>query len=170
MLGRRARRIVIDTVSTVLVYLAGPLGFSPATRLYHDTVLRPAVEAAGWTALDPWESDPGDEAIWRASRDSEARSAGLADLVVRLAAANAAMIDRCDAVLAVLDGADVDSGTAAEIGYAAARGKRVIGLRMDTRLTGDCEVVTVNLQVEYFVRLHGGTITRSLEDAIAALA
>ena len=150
------------------VYLAGPLGFSPATRLYHDTVLRPAVEGAGWTALDPWDSDPADDAIWQAPPGSEAR-ADLADLMVRLAAANTAMIDACDVVLAVLDGADVDSGTAAEIGYAAARGKRVVGLRMDTRLAGDCEAVAVNLQVEYYVRLHGGTITRTLEDAIGAL-
>jgi nucleoside 2-deoxyribosyltransferase len=152
----------------VLVYLAGPLGFSPATRLYHDTVLRPAVQEAGWTTLDPWESDPADEAVWRAEPGSAAR-AGLGELTIRLAAANTAMIERCDAVLAVLDGADVDSGTAAEIGYAAARGKRVIGVRMDTRLTGDCEMVTVNLQVEYFVRLNGGTIVRSLPEAVRAL-
>ena len=150
------------------VYLAGPLGFSAATRLYHDSVLRPAVEQAGWTPLDPWVGAPGDEAIWSAPPGSPLR-AGLQELVHRVAADNVAMIDECDVVLAVLDGVDVDSGTAAEIGYAAARGKRVVGLRMDTRLSGDCEVVVVNLQVEYFIRLHRGVITKSLADALEAL-
>jgi nucleoside 2-deoxyribosyltransferase len=42
-------------------------------------------------------------------------------------------IDACDAVVAVLDGADVDSGTAWECGYAYAHGKPVIGVRTDFR-------------------------------------
>jgi nucleoside 2-deoxyribosyltransferase len=150
------------------VYLAGPLGFSPATRLYHDTVLRPAVEQTGWVVLDPWDADPDEAKVWAAERGSPSR-VGLDQLVRRVAARNAEMIERAEAVLAVLDGTDVDSGTASEIGYAAAKGKRVVGLRLDTRLTGDCEVVSVNLQVEYFIKLNGGVITRSLGDAIAAL-
>ena len=42
-------------------------------------------------------------------------------------------IDRADAVIAVLDGADADSGTAWECGYAYARGKPVIALQTDFR-------------------------------------
>jgi nucleoside 2-deoxyribosyltransferase len=42
-------------------------------------------------------------------------------------------IDESDALVAVLDGADADSGTAFEIGYAFARGKPVIGVRTDFR-------------------------------------
>lgn len=42
-------------------------------------------------------------------------------------------IDGADAVLAVLDGAEVDSGVAWEVGYAYARGKPVVGLRTDFR-------------------------------------
>lgn len=42
-------------------------------------------------------------------------------------------IDAADAVLAVLDGAEVDSGVAWEIGYAYARNKPVIGVRTDFR-------------------------------------
>lgn len=37
----------------------------------------------------------------------------------------------CSSAFAVLDGVDVDSGTAWEIGYAYARGKPIIGLRTD---------------------------------------
>ncbi|MDR1611374.1 MAG: nucleoside 2-deoxyribosyltransferase [Planctomycetota bacterium] len=42
-------------------------------------------------------------------------------------------IANADAVLAVLDGAEIDSGVAWETGYAYARGKPVIGLRTDFR-------------------------------------
>lgn len=42
-------------------------------------------------------------------------------------------IDSSDAVLAVLDGTEVDSGVAWEVGYAYARGTPVIGLRTDFR-------------------------------------
>ncbi len=44
-----------------------------------------------------------------------------------------AEIDRCEVMLAVLDGSDVDSGTAFEMGVAQARGKPIIGLRTDYR-------------------------------------
>lgn len=42
-------------------------------------------------------------------------------------------IDKVDLVLAVLDGADSDSGTAFEIGYAYANNIPVIGIRTDYR-------------------------------------
>jgi nucleoside 2-deoxyribosyltransferase len=54
-------------------------------------------------------------------------------------------VDSSDMVVAVLDGVDVDSGTAWEIGYAYARGKPVIGLRTDFRTLSDG---IVNLMVE----------------------
>ena len=54
-------------------------------------------------------------------------------------------VNGSDIVVAVLDGVDVDSGTAWEIGYAYARGKPVIGLRTDFRTLSDG---VVNLMVE----------------------
>ncbi len=42
-------------------------------------------------------------------------------------------VDRCDLVVAVLDGADADSGTAWECGYAYARNKPTIVVRTDFR-------------------------------------
>ena len=42
-------------------------------------------------------------------------------------------IDRCEAVVAVLDGADADSGTAWECGYAHARNKPMVAIRTDFR-------------------------------------
>lgn len=53
---------------------------------------------------------------------------------------NAAIFKDCidgvreaDAVVAILDGSDVDSGTAVELGYACALGKPVLGIRTDFR-------------------------------------
>lgn len=42
-------------------------------------------------------------------------------------------IEEADLVVAVLDGADVDSGVAFEVGYAYAMGKPVVGVRTDFR-------------------------------------
>jgi nucleoside 2-deoxyribosyltransferase len=46
-------------------------------------------------------------------------------------------IDSSSVVLAILDGADADSGTCWECGYATAKGIPVIGLRTDFRKSGD---------------------------------
>lgn len=43
-------------------------------------------------------------------------------------------VEQADVVVAILDGADVDSGTAFEVGYAFAKGKPVIGLKTDMRV------------------------------------
>ena len=48
--------------------------------------------------------------------------------------------DRLDAsqcVVAILDGADIDSGTSWEIGYAYAKDKTIIGVRTDFRYSGE---------------------------------
>jgi len=42
-------------------------------------------------------------------------------------------IDEADCVLAVLDGADADSGTSFEVGYAYGKGKPIVGVRTDFR-------------------------------------
>jgi nucleoside 2-deoxyribosyltransferase len=64
----------------------------------------------------------------------------------------------------------VDSGTAAEIGYAFAQGKPILGYRGDLRLSADNEGATVNLQVEYFIQASGGEIIFHIDDLAAALA
>ncbi len=47
------------------------------------------------------------------------------------------MIEKCDLVIAILDGADADSGTSVEIGYAYAMKKPVVGVRTDFRISED---------------------------------
>ncbi|MBR6299553.1 MAG: nucleoside 2-deoxyribosyltransferase, partial [Clostridia bacterium] len=50
--------------------------------------------------------------------------------------------------VALLDGAQVDDGTAWEIGYANARGIPVIGLRTDFRLCADSDDGLVNAMIQ----------------------
>jgi nucleoside 2-deoxyribosyltransferase len=156
------------------VYLAGPDGFTPAALHWHRQVLMPAVREAGLYPLSPWGPAAGsanDQFVTLAATpEGPERRLRYQDLDYETGAANAALIDGCRGVLAILDGPDVDSGTAAEIGYAAKGGLPVVGLRTDSRRTGDNEGVTVNLQVEYFIRLSGGSVHTRLESAIAELA
>jgi nucleoside 2-deoxyribosyltransferase len=140
------------------VYVASPLGFDAAGRLFNSARLLPALLAAGLEPLDPWAQGLAAEA--------EEPDAALND---RIGARNVELLEQADAVLAVLDGVDVDSGTAAEIGFASARGVPVVGLRTDLRAAGDNAAALVNLQVEHFIRRTGGTVVRELDDAIQTL-
>jgi nucleoside 2-deoxyribosyltransferase len=56
-------------------------------------------------------------------------------------------IERCNIVVAVLDGADPDSGTCWECGYAWKAGRPIIGLRTDLRPGGDDLKRPVNLML-----------------------
>ncbi len=67
---------------------------------------------------------------------------GKPDFVPRLYRLLIEAIDRCDAVVAILDGPDSDSGTCVEIGYAQAKGKPIIGIRTDFR-DGDIQGLNV---------------------------
>lgn len=49
-------------------------------------------------------------------------------------------VDKADVLLAIMDGDEVDSGTAWEMGYAYAKGKPVIGVRTDFRPGADSGV------------------------------
>ena len=158
------------TTDAPAVYLAGPLGFTDAGRRYHDEVLVPAVRAAGLDPLDPWELTPDMQAVFELARDDPARAERLLGANRALGRRNADLIRACAGVLAVLDGPDVDSGTAAEIGYAAALGRPVVGWRSDIRTAGDNEAALVNLQIEWFIQESGGRVVTRLDDAVHALA
>jgi nucleoside 2-deoxyribosyltransferase len=141
------------------VYVASPLGFDAAGRLFNAARLLPALLAAGLEPLDPW-------AQGLAAAEVDAPDAALNE---RIGARNVELLEQADAVLAVLDGVDVDSGTAGEVGFASARGTFVVGLRTDLRAAGDNAAALVNLQVEHFIRRTGGTVVRELDDAIQTL-
>lgn len=151
---------------TARVYLAGPLGFSEAGRDFHHQAVIPLFKKLSYEILDPWsQTQPGEiEAITAITVEAQRKAAWI-KFNQRIAAKNQELIDRADLLFAVLDGQDVDSGTAAEIGYAFARQKRILGYRGDFRLAADNEGALVNLQVEYFIRASGGTIVHSLKES-----
>jgi nucleoside 2-deoxyribosyltransferase len=100
------------------IYLAGPLGFSEAGRDYHGRTIVPAITALGHDVLDPWAlTDPNK--IRKISRLPYGlkKQKAWPQLNAQIGATNKNAIDAANAVFAVLDGVDVDSGTAAEIGY-----------------------------------------------------
>jgi nucleoside 2-deoxyribosyltransferase len=77
------------------------------------------------------------------------------------------MIEQCDIVLSVLDGPDADSGTCVELGYARAKGKRIVGVRTDFRGSEDRGL---NVMVSYICDdLVAGSYhtTQGLADAVA---
>jgi nucleoside 2-deoxyribosyltransferase len=151
------------------LYVASPLGFSESGRAFHDGRLLPLIRDSGYDVLDPWALSAAKVAAVHALSDIGKRRDAWLALSAEIGATNRTAIDRCDGLVAVLDGSDVDSGTAAEIGYAFARGKRVLGYRGDARSAGDNDAVVVNLQVDYFIRASGGDIVREVSAIPAAL-
>jgi uncharacterized protein (DUF952 family)/nucleoside 2-deoxyribosyltransferase len=155
------RRGAVREASGPAIYVASPLGFSEPGARYLSEVLHPALLAAGFSVLDPWES--GRMLIEVAGDDKQSLTNA------KLGAANAELIRRAAALFAILDGSDVDSGTAAEIGYASALGRTIVGLRTDFRMAGDNVAAPVNLQVLHFIEASGGAFATELHSAVAAL-
>lgn len=120
------------------VYLAAPL-FSEAECEFNRK-LRDEIKRAGFNVFLPQEDSNN-------IKDKKNRQKIIFDK-------NLDAIENSDILVAVLDGADMDSGTAWEIGYACAKGKPVLGLRTDFRTLGI--EGTVNLMIERSVVLCTG--------------
>jgi nucleoside 2-deoxyribosyltransferase len=148
------------------IYLASPLGFAGSTRPFMETLIPALAEHVD--IENPWDDLRFEsEFAAVAALDSVAERRQRLQVVNReLGRANASRIDASDGVFAILDGIDVDSGTAAEIGYAFAKGKYVCGLRTDFRLAGDNEASLVNLQVQYFIEASGGRVVTTVEELL----
>lgn len=151
------------------IYLAGPLGFSELGRAGQEEIIR-ALTNLGYEVIDPFQLAPKEELERIAALPSlDAQREAWQSMNSRIGETNRKAIDSCDALVAVLDGVDVDSGTAAEIGYAFARGKPIVGYRGDFRLSADNIGSVVNLQVEYFILASGGDIVARVADVGPAL-
>jgi len=112
------------------IYQAGPL-FSKAEREWHKH-FKAKLETSGYDSL--W---PGD--LFAADEKVTARQIMEADRDALLS---------CDAVVALLDGPQVDDGTAWEIGYAYAKGLPIIGIRTDFRICSDSGDGKVNAMIQ----------------------
>ena len=152
------------------VYIASPLGFTESGREWYSNTLIPAVIAVGFQVLDPWTlTDPAEmDRVLAMPLGDEQRLAyeGLNHLIARN---NVGAIDDCNALLAVLDGVDVDSGVAWEMGYAYAQHIPIIGYRGDFRLASENIGTEVNLQVRYCVRGHIARNLDQLAECLSAL-
>ena len=121
----------VSTFSRYRIYLAAPL-FSEAERAYNRNVTTLLERNLFEVYL------PQDEGDGSAIRNSDEQR--------QLFSRNLSALERSDIVVAIVDGADADSGTGWEMGFAVARNKPVIALRTDFRHVGDFE--RVNLMLE----------------------
>lgn len=110
------------------IYLAGPL-FSSAERTFNKK-LASKLEESGYEVFLPQELTQSNEVdakeLYR-----------LFDILIK-------EVSKADILVAILDGADTDSGTCIEMGYAFGINKPIIGVRTDFR---NLEVNGVNLMV-----------------------
>ena len=135
------------------------------------TRLENLLRECGYAVLNPWRLADNSwfhEAI--KVEDAWKRRQALHEVNMKVGANNEQAIRECDLIVAVLDGVDVDSGTASEIGFGYALAKKIYGYRGDFRRTGDNEGSLVNLQVEYWIEKSGGYIVTTLEDLQSALS
>jgi len=148
---------------SIKLYIASPLGFNEAGQFFMQQCLFPLLQNHNIQIIDPWSLTPP-ALINQISllHQGPNRISQWQVLNKQIAQNNCNGILSADAMLAILDGADIDSGTAAEIGFAAAHKKLIIGYRNDFRLAGDNEGALINLQVQYFIQASGGVILNSL--------
>jgi nucleoside 2-deoxyribosyltransferase len=136
-------------------------GLSASTRGMHQTFSphRAKIYFAGplFTQAE-WRWNAEVAAILRRDKldvilPQEASAPMLADSVpydsARLFRENLANIEKADAVVAILDGPDADSGTCFECGFARHLGRPVIGIRTDIRRGGDDPDAGVNLMLSH---------------------
>jgi nucleoside 2-deoxyribosyltransferase len=147
-------------------YVAGPDGFSESGKIFHKDVFLPLIRESGIEVIDPWQLDEKiqcslDKALLMPYSDEKIKR--LCKINRDIGLLNEIKIKNSDLIIANLDGKDVDSGTAAEIGFGYALGKFIEGYRSDFRVSGDNCGGMVNLQVEYFIRKSGGDISISID-------
>jgi nucleoside 2-deoxyribosyltransferase len=112
-----------DAANGLKVYLAGPL-FSQAERAWNRRLAEQIAAELGGTVLLP-QDFPAPDSCEEEDHHSQ---------IFRLCLEG---VDACDVVVAILDGPDVDSGTAFEMGYAYALRKPAVGIRTDFRKLQD---------------------------------
>ncbi len=147
----------------IKIYIASPLGFSESGRFFLYERIVPLMDKLNLLCIDPWKLTP-ENLIERVNKieDADERKNEWIKLNRIIAENNKNGIIESDGILAILDGTDVDSGTASEIGFGSAMNKKICGYRSDFRRAGDNEGAIVNLQVEYFILNSGGRIVSDL--------
>jgi nucleoside 2-deoxyribosyltransferase len=141
------RALDVATFSQYRVYLAAPL-FSEPERAYN-LLVAGELRNNFFDVYLPQEG--GDNSDTRNKEEQ-----------VRIFSENLRALENADTIVAIIDGADADSGTTWEMGYAFAHGKQVIALRTDFRRSGNHE--KVNLMLE-----ESATVVTSIEYLLDAV-
>lgn len=131
------------------IYLAGPLFTSPEREW--NVGLAARLRAGGHEVFVPQENP---------AAERTGRAIFLKDLEG---------LDRADTVVAIMDGADPDSGTCWECGYAYAKGKTVVLFRSDFRGSGDEHDIPYNAMLIGAADAHIEFEMASLDEAAAAI-
>ena len=131
------------------IYLAGPLFTTPERDWNAGLAAR--LRAGGHEVFVPQEHP---------AAEHTGRAIFLKDL---------AGLEGADTVVAIMDGADPDSGTCWECGYAYAKGKTVVLFRSDLRGSGDQHDIPYNAMLICAADAHIELEVASLEDAAAAI-
>ncbi len=143
------------------VYLASHLGF---IELGGDNLVKFHKVLEKFHILDPWANQYEEEFDKLESiTDLKQYKIEAKKVNQMIGQKNEDMINKSDLMVAILDGVDVDSGVAVEIGYAFSK-MPIIGYRSDIRESGSNIAQIVNLQVEHFIEKSGGTIVKSLSE------
>ena len=149
------------------IYIASPLGFTESTFSFMEK-LDSSLTDLGFDVINPWKlTDPKAFEKIKEIKDEKERIEKFKELNFKIGERNEKAINESEILLAILDGVDVDSGTAAEIGYAFAKGKRIIGYRNDFRMAGENFGSIVNIQVEYWILKSEGKILENLNNLLA---
>jgi nucleoside 2-deoxyribosyltransferase len=143
--------IDVATFSRYLVYLAAPL-FSEAERNYNLSI----AELLRKNFFDVFLPQVNGD-------DSESRTK---EKQFRIFSDNLNALKNADVLVAIIDGADADSGTSWEMGYFFALGKKIIALRTDFRRSGNEEKVNLMLEESSIVV----TNTKELLEAVKSPA
>lgn len=152
------------------LYVASPFGFSEAGRYFMYKQFLPAIEEAGFEILDPWKLTSEDY-VHRVNSLPEGKTKNQALNIMNkiIGKSNEKAIREAYGLVAVLDGIDVDSGVAAELAFASALEKPILGYRNDFRLASENISARVNMQVEHFIFRTGGMIASQLSELPSAL-
>lgn len=159
------------------IYLAGPHGFSEIS--VKGVAQLKNILIRKFEIIDPFQYKPNQELgrkikllsdkfynteVTTPNKSYPPVISQMKEINVKIALNNENLLRSADKVFAILDGSDVDSGTAAEIGMAYILGKEIYGYRGDFRLSSDNIASIINLQVEYCINRSNGKIFRSLSE------
>lgn len=152
------------------LYFAAPL-FSQADLIYNEIVFESIMELGNFTGYLPQANgDINDKNAYASSID--------------ILEGDLEHVDNCDIMVALIDGASIDAGVAAEIGYAYANGIPIYGLYTDSRQLGATNKDKIealkdigenqfdyrNLFVTGMIKDSGGQLVGSLEDLLDVLS